>query len=308
MIKKVFPKILKDSVIDILAQAGYHRSYRKPPVDFRGLLDDPVEAIVRSAGNPVLIELPATSCRSMSSAAFICSKTSGHPLIDTALGILNGRIANYAGSPLQKYHESFQPANLADFMGIVPADQHPVALLSPYAFVYPWEGIPNTQMQRQNYQWMVTENKKHRPEFSVMKEWYAIGPVSMEKGNLEFERLSKVLYSVKEKGFRRVDGLDGDICGVILVKDGKFVALISPGQHRIAVLVALGCDHVPVRIGNRAVPIVHRETVKSWPAVTGGFFNELQALNVFDRVFEGRQPHIYSNKNCTASCENMLLC
>ncbi len=58
-------------------------------------------------------------------------------------------------------------------------------------------------------------------------------------------------------------------------------------------LAALGWRKIPVTIRPVSyVPggVVNCNKVFEWPGVRAGVFSEEQALNVFDRVFEGRQP------------------
>jgi len=288
------PEKLKNVACSLLGRAGFHQSYVAPPIDLRGLLDNPAEAIGRSAGNPVLVNLPLASCRSMLAVAFACTNTSGQPFIDTARGILNGSVTGYIGSPLQRYYESFQPSNLAELLGIEPTDKGPASRLPPYAFVFPWHGTPTVQQCRIKSQKIRKENMFHGSKLSGSNGWHLIGPISPEKGILEFERLSKTLCSIQKNGYKRNNGPDGDMVGVILVRDDTCVAVIAPGQHRISALVALGYDKAPVRISCTFVPIVYRETATSWPAVKNGFMTVEQALSVFDRVFEGQQPPGFS--------------
>ena len=115
-----------------------------------------------------------------------------------------------------------------------------------------------------------------------------VRPVSFEGVRI---RLTRLLKSIQKNGYYRHDGYNGDIGGYILVKDGKFVVMIITGQHRIAVLAALDFQTIAVRIGHLSnLTVVRREEVHSWPGVQSSVFTIEEALQVFDRIFEGKQP------------------
>ena len=48
-------------------------------------------------------------------------------------------------------------------------------------------------------------------------------------------------------------------------------------------LSALGCNEVKVRIAM----FVKRDEVATWPQVVNGFFTIAEALDIFDKVFDG---------------------
>jgi hypothetical protein len=284
------PISFKRNIIKLLEKAGFYQPHRFVPVDFRGILDDPVQALKRSAGRPALINFPLNSCRSMLPVAFPCTKTSGHPLIETAMGILDGTVIGYIGSPLQNYYQRFQPANLSQLMGLGSMDDGPASKLSPYAFIFPWGGTPSVKLMRNKIVLISKENRAHHAKLAGKHGWLTCGPIAAEKGMLEYARQVKTLHSIQKHGYQRDNGMDGDLCGTVLVNGNDCVLGISPGQHRIAALVALGYDVAPVRIGHTKIPIIYRTAVDSWPSVKNGFYSVKQALEIFDRVFEGRQP------------------
>ncbi|TVQ97059.1 MAG: hypothetical protein EA403_15240 [Spirochaetaceae bacterium] len=49
-------------------------------------------------------------------------------------------------------------------------------------------------------------------------------------------------------------------------------------------------EHPSIALHIPPVAIVNRADHASWPAVTAGLLTPAQALTVFDRIFEGRQP------------------
>ncbi|WP_157703124.1 hypothetical protein [Alkalispirochaeta alkalica] len=288
--QQLLPTTLKKTFNQSLHRLGYYRRFELPPVDLRGLVEGPEEAYRRCGGLPFVLDVPLSNCRGMLPAAFPCIKGSGHPYIETAIQLLNGRISCYQGSPLFFYYQSFQPRDLSEVYGLELREGHPAKALPPFSFVFPWVGSPSRYSARRRSASLAAENKTHGQAVSGDAGWHSIGPVSLEKGELEFARLGHILGEIEAHGYIRSDALDGDVYGVVLIHDDDFVVTIAPGQHRIAAMAALGYKKIPVRIGAKPVSIVRRETVGSWPAVRDGVISEIEALSIFDRVFEGQQP------------------
>lgn len=104
---------------------------------------------------------------------------------------------------------------------------------------------------------------------------------------MEIGRLASVLERIRAEGFRLLDGPQGLPRARILSAGETFAAVVFNGQHRIAALAALGATAAPVW----PLPdTVRREAVLTWPGVQAGLFTPGQALAVFDRILEGRQP------------------
>jgi hypothetical protein len=111
--------------------------------------------------------------------------------------------------------------------------------------------------------------------------------VSAAKGALEIARLNRLLRKISEEGFRLLPGRTGLCRALILSSGAEHRAVLAIGQHRAAALAALGDDALPVW------PLpqpVRREEVAAWPGVARGVFSPEAALEIFDRVFDGRQP------------------
>src|SRR5690606_28510436 len=103
------------------------------------------------------------------------------------------------------------------------------------------------------------------------------GPVSVEKGSLEFDTLRLLLEKVRKNGYRRHDGPDGDIFALPLIdRSNRVRFLIRGGKHRMAVVAALGYETVPLRLLlNKAPPRL--QEVQHWPRVRSGVYSAAQA-------------------------------
>ncbi len=92
---------------------------------------------------------------------------------------------------------------------------------------------------------------------------------------------------MKNKGYRRHSGPDGDIKGDLLTWAGKddncYVVVIRSGQHRLALLLALEKSSVPVRVANSCPRLIRTEDVLEWANVKAGVYSPDGALKLFYR-------------------------
>src|SRR5690606_4329352 len=113
--------------------------------------------------------------------------------------------------------------------------------------------------------------------------------VSDEKVRIESQRLLNLLTSIRKKGYEQQYP---DTLGCFILVSGKnYKWYVQGGQHRAAVLAALGRETIPVYVRQ----IVRREDVSFWPNVQSGIFSEEQALIIFDRLFVGNPPILAQN-------------
>jgi hypothetical protein len=106
------------------------------------------------------------------------------------------------------------------------------------------------------------------------------GPVSDALGAIEFRRIAHLVISIGRYGFDRV-GDDGVQVDILLRGDEKRFVNCG-GQHRTAVMDAMGAAHVPARRRN----IVNRDDAAAWPNVRSGLWTLAEALRYFDHLFD----------------------
>jgi len=166
-----------------------------------------------------------------------------------------------------------------------------------WAVIMPWQ-VENIDF------WMnhVRETVKleNQIKYDINSGWAWTGPSDQNKLSIETKRLSVLLDSILINGYKRHNGKDGDINATILYKDNnEWVWQASAAQHRACVLSALGRDSIQVRV----TKYVKRNEVASWPQVINGFFSVDEALNIFDKIFDGdfdevcKKWHEYIKKN-----------
>lgn len=190
---------------------------------------------------------------------------------------------------LSAYYWRVQPRTPAEWLGL---DDAPAALVDapPYAVTLPWQKNSPARWQEVREAGIPNENRLAGDHIPISDGWHACGPVSERKLDVEVRRLLKLLRSIQRKGLVRHSGRDGDIDAVLLKNPRGQRWWINSGHHRSAVLVALGCDTVPVRIK----ATVDTADVHEWAQVRSGLFTPEQAVKVVDRIIDGDLPPVTS--------------
>jgi hypothetical protein len=187
---------------------------------------------------------------------------------------------------LQRFYDDWQPATAAEFFGLEAHEARVLAELPTWLSPWPWEPLDLEQKRAQRQRTEGRENARvlERDLSIEAGGWKFCGPVTESKLKVEVERLVRVLESVRSNGFRRDDGSDGDIRAIVLShSDGSWRWQVLAGQHRYAVISALGNPCIPIRVEQ----IVRRQDVELWPGVVSGIFEPAAALKVFDNCFAG---------------------
>lgn len=183
---------------------------------------------------------------------------------------------------LKKYSElvTFQSPN--EYLGFVNEEVFPEGN-HPYEFTYPWSVV--LPAERKVLYLSINRQENLRCGFNS-REYLEGSPVSDEKITVETKRLITLLRSIEKNGYRPQyrDALN---C-FILMKDGEWKWFVESGQHRAAVLSALGHETISAHVRQ----IVRREEVALWPAVQSGIYTESSALDLFDRMFHLEHPPI----------------
>lgn len=265
------------------------KKYAPDCVDLRGLTDDPLKAAYLSPEQKFLLDVDLDKCLGLHGAAFSCAATGAHPFVRTLRAYAAGLCKDYAGSDLREFYDRFQPESAAQALGLSGDDMHPeLSARSAFASTLPWDFL--SPQENENVLKSICNQDYADNGFALTADagWKAWGPVSDEAGEAEFARLLHVFNSLQASGYHRHSALDGDIEGQLLAHGSDYRVMISRGQHRIAALAAVGAGSAPIRLLPKTIS---RADVRLWPNVERGFFTVEQALAVFDRVFEGRQPY-----------------
>ena len=212
------------------------------------------------------------------------------PLVLTARKLIYNN-TNEAKAILEKYYNTVKPRTASDRLGI---RNNQFENYGPDAALMPWEKGDPVETEKIKKDGYLQENKSfglNNVEFGSL-----FGPVPSIKIDSELKRLQNLIYSIKYNGYSRHNGKDGDIGGYLLYDDSSVnekwcVRLDKKGNHRAAVLAAMGYSVTPVRILNNN--LILRSEVNKWPQVIAGRLNIDKALVIFDNMIDGKIPFVY---------------
>lgn len=278
---------IRASVRTGLRRALLARGYsleRTAPLDARWNGESPRELVLKRgavSNRSILMNVPIARCRSSIGSGI----DSQHPFVAAIAGGVDDSVSK---PTLQAYYQQCQPASAIEVLGVSEGQAPGLSGFSAHAFVMPWNHRDPGDMLDVRDGYVREDIGRYSTELGIEHGWHMFGPVSEERSIIECNRLRELVKSIKNNGFIRHDGVDGDIRGRLFTEEGgDWCIVVGRGQHRIAVVKALGMVSVPVRIGH--IP-VKREEVMYWPQVAEGRITPEGALAVFDRTMRGDPP------------------
>jgi hypothetical protein len=111
------------------------------------------------------------------------------------------------------------------------------------------------------------------------------GPVSPEKLDLEWGRLTETRNSIAAHGYQP-EYFEGDINGQFLLAGDSFRFFVRGGKHRAAALASLGREEMTVTFRPGWTRAVDVSQHLMWPPVVTGQVSAEVAAAVFDRYFD----------------------
>lgn len=276
-------------VVDRVLRAwGYERP-PVAPVDLSERALGPLEALRRADGRRVIVSVPMDSLRTLAPLGFPLRQNAKHPYVETARQWVTGRHTAYVGSALWAYYDAVQPRNGAEVLGSGGLFRGSrLESMTPIETAYPWSRAPGPSVERHRRRWVRGDATEHDVERGRTLAWPTVGPMSLEDGEFGFSRIVHLVESVSSTGFDPDGRGAGYVTGTVLHDASAFAVTVGGGQHRVAVLAALGHVTVPVVLQPRR--LVARTSVSEWPGVRSGAFSVEQALAVFDRLLRGGLP------------------
>lgn len=145
--------------------------------------------------------------------------------------------------------------------------------------VYPLKGVdlPWYSVREKNY-----DTGEHGLNYTHGDQHF--GPVSDQKIELEAKRLDKLKDSMLLHGYRKF--YDGYPRGYVLENNDSYSVLIVGGQHRVAALIYLGYEILPIIFSKSYPPIVNINDVDNWPYVKAGIVKKSDAIRIFNSYFD----------------------
>ena len=194
---------------------------------------------------------------------------SWHPFVAAIAQILREPEIPYDRSLLKRFYEVFTPTTIADAHRLVePGPLHEIRALSLFE---PWSVPPPPHDDPYS---------RHPVPGSPL-----FGPASYAAGAAEWRRLKYVLSSVQKYGYQPDLFPRGRINVTVLRSLHSDRYLVRHGQHRAAVMAALGIESIEVGIHESLDRIVDEVEVDSWPHVDSGLITREAALELFAGYF-----------------------
>lgn len=202
--------------------------------------------------------IPISDCSTW--LGFSLSDQGWHPFRQVVEELINDDRITYRSSSLCLFYNQFQPHFLADAFGLDLSDQGFAATTPANTYIQfnPWSD----------------ELKPMRNQ-----ECQHFGPAP-NLGPKNFFVLKDLLGSIQKHGFNPHLASDS-ICGIWLVDYTGRRFIIRGGQHRCAVLAALGHTTVPARV----TATVYLRDAASWPLVRDGVLSIEEAVTVAQGYF-----------------------
>lgn len=215
-------------------------------------------------------------------SGFTLSPGGWHPFVAPTTAYLHGHCKTYAGSALESFYRSWQPKNALEAL-IAPIDGPSILRELPaYTAHVPW--LPNHPEERRVVMEknILDENRWAGKVHLDASGGYGLqGPVSLTKAEIEYARIVELADSIKRHGFDR-SRAEEDITVAAIERDGEHRFCISHGQHRAAVLAALGHERVPVSF----IRLVSLSEAQHWPQVYRGIWSLAQAQTYVNHLFD----------------------
>ncbi|MGR2738771.1 hypothetical protein ACUY1T_10000 [Billgrantia sp. Q4P2] len=280
---RIEPLLIKLWFIRKVEAVGFHLQSMKryAPIDGRNHQGNPLLLSYRHPGRRLLLDAPVGWGFGFLNFPFDRPR----PLVSVMQQALAspGRERALIREALANFYRDWQPRSAAEFFGLEGSEAGDLATLPTWLSPWPWDplGLEQKRAQRRRTEGRENARVLGKP-LDVEDGWKFCGPVSELKLHVEVERLARVLESVRANGVRRHDGTDGDIRAIVLSHpDGRWRWQVLVGQHRYAVISALGYSRIPIRVEY----FVRRQDVMFWPGVSSGLFKPSAALKVFDDCF-----------------------
>lgn len=240
-------------------------------------LDNPYDATYKHGD--IAFEVPLSHVRYP--YLFSYGTQGWHPFVEVLKQYQKHPNLEYRDSILYRYYQNFHPQNVLDVF-FAPQEQD-VALknsnfaklsIPPYNPIFPWD--PE-----------ISHSSGERGErgLSASHGHQGFGPVSDAKGNLELQRLTETLKSIKRLGYQPSYGHDGDIRGYFLRCPDSYRFIIRQGLHRTATLAALGYQNIRVKFYVHYPRVIFEHDAGSWPQVRQGFLDLDTSLRIFRKFF-----------------------
>ena len=275
---------MKSLIKFLLDKFGVHLK-KSIVIDLRGKVIHPLELVYQAektgVASSILINIPVSKCRTQ---LWNTLENKKNPFVKTIIEYNDCKTLDYNSTDIKVYYENFQPESAAAFLRLERNET--LKEVPAYGYLLPWDtqNINDTIKIRKRV--ALNENKKEGIRIGLSSGHTDFGPVSNEKGQVEFKRLTNVFEKIKENGYKEKPNLpDGGIKGYFLIgESGDWCFIIKSGKHRAYSLAALGFAHIPVIVETNIGIIKRLSDLPYWPQVKNEIFSEQEANLLFNNI------------------------
>jgi hypothetical protein len=266
-------QFLRQQTDNVLGHFDLELTHKKPqdalPLT---LLAHPLDAIYQF--EDIIFEVPVANV--YYPYQFCYAIDAWHPFVRTLLEFAVNPALAYEDSTLYKYYQMYQPQTVRDVLLFGETSEvgeelsaYPVPQYLP---TLPWD--PAIETYRRGEAGLEASHGNQ-----------GFGPVSDQKGELEFRRLIDTFLSIKTHGYQPKATGDGEITGYFVRHQDDYRFIVRGGLHRAAVLGALGYEAIRVTFYNGYPRWVDTHRVNEWPLIKQGNITTETALAITERFF-----------------------
>jgi hypothetical protein len=237
------------------------------------VFDSPLESIY--SRSEVVFHVPIERCSNLYFQRY--GPADRNPYVKTVRDYLTGTHRAYEGSALYHYYERCRSDIRTDpyleFIGTLaeldPRLSSPLTDGTPLPF--PWDPAS------------LKGQESSRPATSAEPLAHRLYP--HDKARENFSRLTTLLESIEEHGYRPSSSPEGEIQGYFLRDRDAYRFIVRAGMHRTAVLSALGRDQIRATFRAGEPRTIDLTDLENWPQVRSGFYEPRIARMFFSRYF-----------------------
>jgi len=219
----------------------------------------------------------------VSSNAFNHSSSGWHPFSATLQAYERGNEIRYTESVLNRFCSVFRPKSVFDAIAGWNGALDSFKGLPSYAILPSWNPSTLGDVVETVKSWVAQDNAEHdAPDLDIDDGCNYYGPVSDEKGRLEYRRLCNVYRSMAERGYDR--SMAGSVKVNALRRDTEYPFIAASGHHRIAAAKAAGLTHIPAKF--RFTFVLDVREASYWPQIQRGTWTEKTAVSYFNHLFD----------------------
>jgi hypothetical protein len=248
-------------------------------IEFQDKFENPLTFLINESENAEFIfKTPINLVRSWGGRKL---ESKLNPFIDVISEFTRSDNLTYKESALSKLNNVRKCKNASDTLGV---KSNYFSKISPELAVFPWEKTdPKSRI--------LNQHKTLKKELINYLDSSTATDLLLNpkiRGEAEIKRIKAIYNSILKNGYNNKKADFEPLEGQLLVnKENKWVVLIRHGEHRIAVLNALGFEYAPILI--RKHNIIRECEVNYWWQVQKKRIKEESAIDLFNNIFKGDQ-------------------